>query len=221
MTTDDKQRTRILELAQKRFFELGISAVTMENLAHELGISKKTMYHFFESKTALLEVLIEQHLIRLTEELAEVQDTPADFLDRAISVWTYGGQTLAALSPALRDDLCRHHPDLWRRLDGFYQERLLKTLSHQLEAGMKLNIFRSDLNKEAVLLFFCAGIEKIVTPSTLSRHSFSAEDAIKTIILLVFDGVLADSSRTAFRRRLAHEKRQNIAFKRVNLNSDD
>lgn len=221
MTTDDKQRNRVLELAKKRFFESGISVVTMDSLAHELGISKKTMYQLFESKTELLEILIEQHLIRVTDELAATQDTTIDFLDRAISVWTFGGQTLAALSPAFRNDLGRYHPDLWRRLDGFYQERLLKALSDQIDAGMKLNVFRNDLNKDAILLFFSAGIEKIVTPSVLSKHSFSTDDAIKTMILLVFDGVLSDNSRTVFRRRLTQEKRQNVTFKRVSLSSED
>lgn len=221
MITEDKQQNRILVLAKKRFFESGILAVTMESLAHELGISKKTMYQFFESKSALLEVLIEQHLLRLTDELAELHDAPLDFLDRAISIWTFGGKTLASASPIFRDDLQRYHPDLWLRLDGFYQDRLLKSLSDQLCAGMKLSIFRNDINKDAVVMFFCAGIEKISEPATLAKHSFSADDAIKTIIQLVLDGVLADASRSVFRRRLFQEKPQTVTFKRVTLNNSD
>lgn len=221
MMTEDKQQNRILVLAKKRFFESGILAVTVESLAHELGISKKTMYQFFDSKSTLLEALIEQHLVQVTEELAELHNAPTDFLDKAISIWTFGGKTLSSASPLFHDDLQRYHPDLWQRLNGFYRERLLQSLTDQLSAGVKLSIFRSDINKDAVVMFFCAGIEKISDPATLAKHSFSADDAIKTIIQLVLDGVLADASRPVFRRRMSQEKPQAVTFKRVTLNNVD
>jgi len=51
----DSNRQRIVEAARTHFFSHGFRRVTMDDLAAELAISKKTLYAYFPSKTALLE----------------------------------------------------------------------------------------------------------------------------------------------------------------------
>ena len=57
----DASRQRIVEAARAHFFSHGFRSVTMDDLADELGISKKTLYAHFRSKIALLEAVLAAH----------------------------------------------------------------------------------------------------------------------------------------------------------------
>src|ERR1700710_1996352 len=50
---------RILETARRQFFTYGYNALTMDDLAHELGISKKTLYLHFPGKDAIIGLIID------------------------------------------------------------------------------------------------------------------------------------------------------------------
>jgi AcrR family transcriptional regulator len=57
-TKDSETRQRILSTAQQIFLKTGFSKVTMDELANELGMSKKTLYKHFSSKEDLLKVIM-------------------------------------------------------------------------------------------------------------------------------------------------------------------
>ena len=54
----NSQWLRIVAAARQHFFANGFRGVTMDDIAKELGMSKKTLYAHFPSKMALVEVVI-------------------------------------------------------------------------------------------------------------------------------------------------------------------
>src|SRR2546422_8688420 len=76
----DSSRQRIVEAARAHFFSHGFRSVTMDDLADELGISKKTLYAHFPSKIALLEAVLADKFAGVEARLKEVTRTyPHDF----------------------------------------------------------------------------------------------------------------------------------------------
>jgi len=57
--TDQTLHARIVETAHAHLFTYGYNALTMDDLAHELGVSKKTLYVHFRSKDALVEMILD------------------------------------------------------------------------------------------------------------------------------------------------------------------
>src|SRR3954453_15290444 len=73
-------RQRIVDAARVHFFSHGFRSVTMDDLADELGISKKTLYAHFPSKIALLEAVLADKFASVEARLKEVTCTyPHDF----------------------------------------------------------------------------------------------------------------------------------------------
>src|SRR5947208_15181792 len=68
----DAGRQRIVDAARAHFFSHGFRSVTMDDLADELGISKKTLYAHFPSKIALLEAVLADKFAGLEARLKEV-----------------------------------------------------------------------------------------------------------------------------------------------------
>src|SRR3954452_1306794 len=69
-------QTRILETARRHLFAYGYSALTMDELAHELGMSKKTLYLHFPGKDAIVGNIIEEIGGNLRAELEAVLVQP-------------------------------------------------------------------------------------------------------------------------------------------------
>src|SRR6267142_2463682 len=73
-------RQRIVEAARAHFFSHGFRSVTMDDLAEELGVSKKTLYAHFPSKIALLEAVLADKFAGVEATLKEVtRACPHDF----------------------------------------------------------------------------------------------------------------------------------------------
>src|SRR5690349_21756091 len=76
----DPNRQRIVNAARARFFSHGFRSVTMDDLAEELGISKKTIYAYFPGKFDLLEAVLADKLAGVEATLKEVTRAhPNDF----------------------------------------------------------------------------------------------------------------------------------------------
>src|SRR5438876_10944376 len=76
----DPNRQRIVDAARVHFFSHGFRRVTMDDLAEELGVSKKTLYAHFSSKIALLEAVLADKFAGVEAKLTEIARAyPHDF----------------------------------------------------------------------------------------------------------------------------------------------
>lgn len=66
-------KKKIIEVATSLFLDLGFKSVTMDDLAKEMAISKKTIYSFFENKTQLVKCCTEQLSDAIYAEIVEIQ----------------------------------------------------------------------------------------------------------------------------------------------------
>ena len=53
---------QIIEVARELFHKFGFKKVSMDEIAREAGVTKKTIYRYFDSKEALLEYFIQEEL---------------------------------------------------------------------------------------------------------------------------------------------------------------
>src|SRR3954464_5186732 len=78
---EDAVRARIVAAARQHFFAHGFRGVTMDDLAAELGMSKKTLYAHFPGKTALLQAVLEDKLQSADADFGAItSQASADFL---------------------------------------------------------------------------------------------------------------------------------------------
>jgi len=78
MTTDTEVRERIISYAREHFMHEGFSKVTLDEIATELGMSKKTLYKYFEDKEDLLRAGIEENLRNIAREIDAISTSEGD-----------------------------------------------------------------------------------------------------------------------------------------------
>ena len=193
--TDIEDKDRIVEVSSRQFMENGISKVTLDEVATELGMSKKTMYKFFPSKEDLLKTIVHVMMngVRLRVEAVVNSDKP--FVEKAPQLLAIIGHQISVMSKQFLIDLQRFHPQLWKEIDEFRRERILTSVQTMFVQAQAEGVFRKDLDIELFILVFVSSVQGIVNPQTLAQHSFSAAGALRGIFTIIFEGAMTEEAR--------------------------
>jgi AcrR family transcriptional regulator len=195
-------RRRILEAAGARFFAHGFSRVRMDDLAEELGISKKTLYAHFPSKEALLQAVMRGMMREIAERVDDLTaDRTMDFVEKLRTLMTFIGSRLARISRPFAEDLRRHAPELWREIEEFRSRKILGNFNRLFQEGMDRGVFRSDIHPRVLIMTYYHAIQNLVTPEFFAQVPLSAQQIFDTILQIIFEGILTHPARSRYARR--------------------
>ena len=197
---------RIIEKAAELFPRQGFSKVTMDELCDELGISKKTLYRYFISKDALADAVFKWNISSVKNNLLAIMSEHVDYLERLYKLCEFISQFLSRMNKTAQQDLIRHRPDLWKRLELYRKQEIFPLFKNMLDEGIKLGVVRNDIQKDLVMLVLASAVEGILTPEVLTTQSFSTEDAFRGIINIFFNGVLTDKARRHYSTKYKNPK---------------
>lgn len=191
---------RILEAARQRFFQEGYARVTMDALARELGISKKTLYQHFPNKAALAAAIMEKFRQEVYEALESIFHHPSLPLpERLARAFGEAAHRLRQLERPFLEDLSRFLPAVWAETERFRAEAITRFLGRALAEGQASGMVRTDVPAELMLRSFLATAERLVTPAVLMQLPYTLPELIHMLIRLFFEGVLTDEARLEFR----------------------
>ncbi len=186
-------RNRILEVARAQFFSLGFTKVTMDEIAHELGMSKRTLYQHFPGKKDLLRQALLNKAQRISEGLGNIiESNQAHFGRKLEQALTFVATEMPHLSPIFLRDIQRHAPDVWQELDQRRQETIRTRFGKLIREGIEAGFLRKDIEAELLVLLFSTLVQNVINPQTLSRLPLSAPQAFAVITGVLFEGILTD-----------------------------
>lgn len=195
-------RERILEITRDKFFQFGFTRVTMDEIAQDLGVSKKTLYKHFASKEALLRKIMKQTTREIEAKIdAILRDRNSDFVEKLRGVWAFLASRLSKIGQPFQQDLQRHAPEVWKEVDQRRNQIIRQRFGELLQKGVQSKAIRRDINTELLVLVYLTLVQRIVNPETLSQLPLSASQAFETIISVMFEGILTDQARRRFRGR--------------------
>ncbi len=145
---------RITEAAENRFFDLGIKAVSMDDVCHQLSISKKTLYKIFGDKESLVHAVILNHFRRIETEISNIEFSEPHPIKQLLLTAEFAIDKLSKVNPIMNKDLKKFHPAVYQEMveirGNFIENHLLKNI----ELGRSLNCYRLDFNEEAIAQAF-------------------------------------------------------------------
>ena len=195
-------RERILEIAREKFFQFGFTRVTVDEIAHDLGVSKKTLYRHFPSKEALLREIMKQTTGEIEAGIDRIlNDRNSDFVEKLRGIWAWLASRLSKIGPAFQQDLQRHAPEVWKEVDQRRNQAIRRRFGTLFQKGVHSKAIRRDINAELLVLIYLTLVQRIINPETLSQLPLSMSQAFETIISVMFEGILTDRARRRFRAR--------------------
>jgi AcrR family transcriptional regulator len=199
MAYDESIRKRILERFRSRFFSLGFTKVTMDEMAHELGVSKKTIYKHFPSKTQLLRELLSLKMDEAQSGIERIaRQNRLSFVQKLKEAYTFAGLQVSELGQPFLRDLERNAPEVWKEFDERRNRTVLRALQNLMEEGVRKGAFKNQINPQLLLLIYTTLIQRIINPETLSQLPLTPSQALAAIREIFFEGALTDKARVQY-----------------------
>ena len=195
---ENNDDTRIMEAATERFMGAGLYKVTMDEIASDLRMSKKTVYKFFPSKEILLKAIVHSLMKKVEGEVQGIIASDKPLEEKLTTLLTFVGKVMQRLSRPFMTDIQRFAPMLWKEIEIFRRERVLSKLQQMFRQAKKEGAFREDLDPDLFFLVLNSTIQGIMNPQVLSQQPFSAEEAFKGIFRILYEGALTDEARKRF-----------------------
>ncbi len=190
-------RQTIVARARQHFFALGFRSVTMDDLAKELGMSKKTLYVHFPSKSALLEAVFLNKFQEVEGELEQItSECSSDFLASMRQLLACIQRHMEEVQPPFMRDMRR-----WGMQTFQLVERRRRDLIHQyfgklLVEGRRAGIIRKDIPTKIVAEVLLSAVQAIMNPAKLAELGIAPKTGFSAIITLVFRGVMTEKGRS-------------------------
>jgi AcrR family transcriptional regulator len=192
---------RILETARTRIFRSGLRALTMDDLASELGVSKKTLYLHFPSKEAIAEQIVDFIGRNMRSRFDAIfDDRKLTFSQKMCAITEIIGNTVAKINPAMLRDFQRHAPAVFQKIDELRQKNIPYVFGRILRDGQKAGLVRPDIDINFATEFWLQAIRGLMHPDTLERTQFTPRQIIDQAIPLFFQGLLTSDGRKEFSR---------------------
>lgn len=193
---DLQEKQRILDVATDKFMAQGLSKVTLDEVAGDLGMSKKTVYKFFPSKDDLLRATVHMIMGRMKNRIEEIVSSNKPSEEKLTEFLVMLGSFLRKASSNFIVDVQRFAPNLWKEMEKFRREQMLPRVNEMFLQAKEEGVFRRDINIELFYLVFVTVVQGIINPRVLSENSFSAQEAFRGVFKLLFEGALTEEAKT-------------------------
>jgi AcrR family transcriptional regulator len=192
----DPVARRILSSARLHFMAHGFKNVTMDDLAADIGMSKKTLYAHFPSKSALVHSVLIQKLDQAESELGRVlAEKSGDFIGTLHQLTSHLQKHAGEAQPVFVRDLSREEPALAEYLVGRRRAIVEKTFAKLLTSGRNAGHVRDDIPIEFLIEMLLAVLETIAVPKYLASHNLSVTECLNQILATFLQGVLTEKGR--------------------------
>ena len=198
MTTDLEDRERVLEYARNEFLSRGFSKVTLDEIATDLGVSKKTLYKFYPSKEELLRASLHAMMRSAGWDLERISSSDKPFADKLAEAMVTMGRYVSRFRKEGIADIQRSAPTIWKELDKFREEHIVSKLVAMIVQARRENIFRPEIQEQVLIRMLVSSIQTVINPQVLTQYSFSAQEAVQGIMKILFEGALTDEARKEF-----------------------
>ncbi|CUS36048.1 Transcriptional regulator [Candidatus Nitrospira nitrosa] len=182
---------RVVAVARRQFLTHGFRSVSMDDLAAELGISKKTLYVCFPSKTALLEAVLKDKFSEVEKDLERVaRDQVADVEVALHQLLDCVQRHTTEIQPAFVRDLGREAPELFQFIEQRRRELIRRYFGGLFEDGKETGVIRTDIPTHLIIEILLGAVQGIMNPPKLMELGLTVERGYSSVIRLILEGVL-------------------------------
>lgn len=191
----DEKNKAIVEKVSAMYLEYGIRGVTMDDIAHKLSISKKTLYEHFSDKKELVSAVLENARIDWDTRFASIDCSNVSAIDELIHFYEIQVKMIKSNKPAFIYDLKKYYPEIFNRFHSIKQNMILNRFENNIKKGKKEGLYREDINVEIIAKLNLMRFEGITNSEFFSIDDLVSTDLFTEIFKYHIYGIVNEKGR--------------------------
>ena len=191
-------RQRIVDAARAHFFSHGFRSVTMDDLAAELAVSKKTIYAHFPGKFDLLEAVLADKFAGVEATLKKVTGAHAHDFPATLHDLLAGTQReLDEIKPPFVRDMRQKAPHVFKVVERRRAVLIQRHFGKLFVEGQRAGMVRKDVPAKLMIEILLAMIQSIMNPPKMEELGMLPKEGFVGILKVVLEGALTAKGRKA------------------------
>ena len=189
---ESKSISVILEVAERIFFQFGYTNSSMEEIANECGMSKKTIYKHFASKEEVLMECVKRKIDINSKRITEIiYSEDIKFHDKIEKIILATSENFKEIDISFLYDIKKSCKEAWKLIENHKLNHIPKNFTVLITDGIKKGYVKKDVKAEIVAYIYLSAMLNLLDSSFFSNTSnYSILEIIKEIDNTIFYGVI-------------------------------
>ncbi len=189
------------------FFSEGVK-ITTEELSHNLGISKRTLYSLFENKTNLIQECTVYILSLLNKTISDYhKDANSNVIEKLLPINSQKLNNLIYQRNRMLSDVKKLYPDIYKSIVDKYFQKIQNISVKLFEQGQEEGLFIKDINAQVFISLFNSSLHSFLN---IKEIKFTSEDIYKSVFCVLLRGVCTEKGLTILQKNLTKKKERII-----------
>lgn len=168
--------TKLLISIRDLFVKFGIKSLTMDDIARQLGISKKTLYLSFSNKKDLVKKVMEYQISNIQCDVVEMCSGEGNAIEELMGIGKKVNEGLSDAHPSIMFDIQKYYPQAWKVLMNHKEEFVFNKMLTNLYDGIEQGLYRENLNPEVITKAFMVMTEAMMSNQLAIPGKFNFQE---------------------------------------------
>ncbi len=192
-------RIKIMQSALELFRQYGFKSVTMDDVAHRSGISKKTLYQHFDNKNAIVGDTMLFYKEGMRCQCDSIMHAASNAVEAFVKIKVHFDNVYKELNPIALHELQRFYPE------GYQQFRLnmesdVAAIKANLDQGVAEGLYRPEMNTEVMALFHMESLMMIMLPNMIVKDRFDLYTVSREIMEHYIYGIVTPKGEKLYKK---------------------
>lgn len=180
---------QILTKTRELFFKYGVKSITMDDIANNLGMSKKTIYAAFPDKKALLTRMISDYLHYHKHDTQCQSQDAENAIERMLLAAAAGVGFMEKINPVFLYDMKKYFGEVWSLFEVYRNQEIRSEIKSCLTQGQNEGLIRPDLDLDIAVSMHMQHVDMMVDPEQFENFNKPRNEVIKTILITFLNGI--------------------------------
>lgn len=190
---------RIIVAADSLFMKYGARSVTMDDIARELSVSKKTIYQYYKDKDEIVTLVSQAHIEQEKKEFTEIYESSNNAIEEIFKISQCIRKMVTEINPSLLYDLQKYHRKAWDLYLDYKTEFIKNSVVNNLQRGIKEGCYREEIDVEVIATFRVEQVQMAFDDKIFPRNKFNFSEVQMQLLNHFIHGLLTDKGRKLYK----------------------
>lgn len=201
----DEKFSEILLKSSEVFMRYGLKSVTMDDIAREIKVSKKTIYKYVKDKSDLLCNVMQGNCTCDVMVIDEILDLKLNAIDEIIEIGRYVAGQLKMMHPSIHYDMEKYYPEVWQLFETHKTNYLYGCVADNMARGIKEGLYRDNLNIEIMVKLYLSKIDLVFDATIFPPNKFNFVEVYIELLRYHIKGIASDNGVEYLRNEIKNE----------------
>ncbi len=191
-------KDKILKGSEKLFMKYGVRSISMDDIARDLSVSKKTLYQHFADKDELVLMVSKAHLKREKVKYEAITLSSGNAIEELHKISSCLRQEMEEMNPSLLFDIEKFYPKAWEVYLDFKNKFVRQSIVKNLKFGIEEGYFRPEINTEIMASLRLSNIETAFDDRIFPKEKFNFVEVQTQIFEHFVNGLCTDKGKKLY-----------------------